>query len=141
MRSDHAPPQAVAAAPAIVARTAQRPVPPPTIAATPDAPPRQAAAAVPAAAPTPAPAPLQAPPAPPPLPASVSDVPAIDATAMPLVRLSMHMWDESPAKRFVIVDGRRLAEGDRSDGLTVVAIERNGVVVERNGQRARVPLP
>ena len=41
----------------------------------------------------------------------------------------------------VILDGQRMTEGDRSDELTVVAIERDGVVVERNGQRARVPLP
>ena len=34
-----------------------------------------------------------------------------------------------------------MIEGDRSGELTVVAIERDGVVVERNGQRARVPLP
>ena len=57
------------------------------------------------------------------------------------MKLSMHMWDESPSKRFVILDGQRMAEGDRNGDLTVVAIERDGVVVERNGQRARVPLP
>ena len=51
------------------------------------------------------------------------------------------MWDESPARRFVILDGQRMTEGDRSGGLSVVAIERDGVVVERNGPRARVPLP
>ena len=36
---------------------------------------------------------------------------------------------------------QRMGEGDRNGDLTVVAIERDGVVVERNGQRARVPLP
>ena len=60
---------------------------------------------------------------------------------MPAVKLSMHMWDEAPSKRFVILDGQRMAEGDRNGEITVVAIERDGVVVERNGQRARVPLP
>ena len=44
-------------------------------------------------------------------------------------------------RRFVILDGQRMAEGDRSGGLTVVAIDRRGVVIERDGQRARVPLP
>ena len=53
----------------------------------------------------------------------------------------MHMWDESPSRRFVILDGQRMTEGDRNGETSVVAIERDGVVIERNGQRARVPLP
>lgn len=69
------------------------------------------------------------------------DVAAIDTTSIPPVKLSMHMWDESPSRRFVILDGQRMTEGDRNGELSVVAIERDGVVVERNGQRARVPLP
>ena len=60
---------------------------------------------------------------------------------MPAVKLSMHMWDADPARRFVILDGQRMGEGDRSGALSVIAIERNGVVIERNGQRARIPLP
>ena len=60
---------------------------------------------------------------------------------MPPVKLTMHIWDESPARRFVILDGQRMGEGDRSGDLRVVAIERDGVIVERNGARARVPLP
>ena len=69
------------------------------------------------------------------------DVADIDATSLPPVKLSMHMWDESPSRRFVILDGQRMAEGDRNGEVTVVSIERDGVIVERNGQRARVPLP
>lgn len=75
------------------------------------------------------------------MPAETREVAAIDTTSIPPVKLSMHMWDESPSRRFVILDGQRMTEGDRSGGITVVAIERDGVVVERNGQRARVPLP
>ncbi|RYF68301.1 MAG: hypothetical protein EOO22_17965 [Comamonadaceae bacterium] len=60
---------------------------------------------------------------------------------MPGVKLSMHMWDGSADKRFVILNGQRMGEGDRNGDVQVVAIERDGVVVERNGQRARVPLP
>jgi general secretion pathway protein B len=52
----------------------------------------------------------------------------------------MHMWDEVPAQRFVILDGERMVEGDRRGELQVIAIERDGVLVERNGQRARIPL-
>ena len=73
--------------------------------------------------------------------ASTTDIANIDAVPMPPVKLSMHIWDESPARRFVILDGQRMGEGDRSGDLRVVAIERDGVIVERNGARARVPLP
>ena len=111
------------------------------------APPVQTPAAIPALPPpaaVPVPPPAQAPHPSPPAPASNDAGPAvadIDATSMPPVKLSMHMWDESPSKRFVILDGQRMAEGDRNGDLVVIAIERDGVVIERNGQRARVPLP
>ena len=51
------------------------------------------------------------------------------------------MWDDVPSKRFVILNGQRMGEGDRYGGIAVVAIERNAVVVEGNGSKARVPLP
>jgi hypothetical protein len=60
---------------------------------------------------------------------------------LPPVKLSMLMWDDTPSKRFVILNGQRMAEGDRYGGITVIAIERSSVVVEGNGTRARVPLP
>jgi general secretion pathway protein B len=63
------------------------------------------------------------------------------ATSMSGVKLSMHMWDASADKRFVILNGQRMSEGDRNGNVQVIAIERDGVVVEREGQRARVPLP
>ncbi|HRA02988.1 MAG TPA: general secretion pathway protein GspB [Thermomonas sp.] len=141
-----------AAAPAVAEPLVDSPAPPVVVARaeTPAAPPATPAPMPPAAAPAPAPAPTAAiaqpapPPArplPPPMPAGTREVADIDATSLPPVKLSMHMWDESPARRFVILDGQRMTEGDRSGGLSVVAIERDGVVVERNGQRARVPLP
>ncbi len=104
--------------------------------------------AAPSASTTSQPTPAIAEPTPPPArplpeipPASTPDIANIDATSLPPVKLSMHMWDESPSKRFVILNGQRMSEGDRNGDITVVAIERDGVVVERNGQRARVPLP
>lgn len=80
-------------------------------------------------------------PLPQPVPVDVAEAPDIDATSLPPVKLSMHMWDASPGKRFVILDGQRMSEGDRKGEVTVVSIERDGVVVERKGVRARVPLP
>lgn len=73
-------------------------------------------------------------------PAPASDI-SNDTSMLPPIKLSMHMWDDVPSKRFVILNGQRMAEGDRYGGITVIAIERNGVVVEGNGTKARVPLP
>lgn len=137
-------------------QTAQPPAPPADpIAATTSVP-----AQAPSPAPTPAPAPAphsvaQTPPPVAPIPAApapaapavaasaedTEDAPPISATGLPAVKLSMHMWDSDPGKRFVILDGQRMGEGDRSGGLQVIAIRRDGVIVERNGIRARVPLP
>ena len=158
---DHA---AVAAAPvaAIAPQIADTPVAPaPAIVHSPDAPVRAPAApalttttasaasiARPNAPILPPPPPVATAPAPAPpspshtaRPATNNDAPDIANTSLPAVKLSMHMWDADPAKRFVILDGQRMGEGDRSGALSVIAIERNGVVIERNGQRARIPLP
>lgn len=127
-------------APIVVARTRPQPVAPPPAPAAPVASPPAPTATI---EPQQAPAPLQTPPLPAtPAPAAPRDaIASIDDTALPPVKLSMHMWDASPARRFVILDGQRMAEGDRKGEITVLAIERDGVVIERNGQRARVPLP
>lgn len=98
-------------------------------------------ASAPAATPTPAPAAV-APPAPAGSAATAaSDLPDADAAGLPPMRLSMHVWDAEPARRFVILDGQRMAEGDRRNGVQVIEIRRDGVIVERDGVRARLPLP
>lgn len=134
----HQPPAAAIPAP----RTPVEPPPAPVVIAP-------AAGTAPAVAPTRAPAAAPARPT----PAVVYDTPSVNdlppppvpaeiaATGLPPVRLSMHMWNDVPSQRFVIIDGQRMAEGDRRGDLLVVAIERDGVLVERNGQRVRVPLP
>jgi len=135
-------------APPVVVRRQAPAAPPPAIpiASTPTPLPANAPMP-PATDPPAAPLPVATMPPPPrpvstPAPAPIAgDVPDLDATGLPPVKLTMHMWDETPARRFVILDGQRMAEGDRSGGLSVVEIRRDGVVVERDGQRARVPLP
>lgn len=128
-----------AVAPAVVSRPVAPPVAETPVVATVPPPSETVAAPVAASAPpSPTPArdipPPQAPILPPPAP-----VPA--ASSMSGVKLSMHMWDASADKRFVILNGQRMGEGDRNGDVQVVAIERDGVVVERDGQRARVALP
>ena len=76
-----------------------------------------------------------------PLPSQPAGAISSDTSALPPIKLSMHMWDDVPSKRFVILNGQRMAEGDRYGEITVLAIERTGVVVESNGAKARVPLP
>ncbi len=89
----------------------------------------------------PAPRPAKVQPAPArPLPPPASDI-SNDTSMLPPIKLSMLMWDEVPSRRFIILNGQRMAEGDRYDGISVLTIERNGVVVESNGAKARVPLP
>ncbi|HZV37284.1 MAG TPA: general secretion pathway protein GspB, partial [Pseudoxanthomonas sp.] len=95
-----------------------------------------------AAAQPPSPQPYVAPAPPqtvatPPLPAP-EDIPTTTASR---TELTMHVWDESAARRFVILNGQRMGEGDRNGELQVVSIERDGVVIERNGQRSRLRLP
>ena len=89
----------------------------------------------------PAPALTAQPPPAPLLPSQAPDDIGNDRALLPPIKLSMHMWDDVPSRRFVILNGQRMAEGDRNDGITVLAIERGGVVVESNGARTRVPLP
>lgn len=122
-------------APAIVPVPAQSqaqpvpaPIPPPVAAvATPRPEPPQPSAA-PAPPPTIAPPPLATP----------EDIPTTTASR---TELTMHVWDESAARRFVILNGQRMGEGDRNGGLQVLSIERDGVVIERDGQRSRLRLP
>lgn len=126
------------AEPVVVAAMQPQPVMPPTAATPATTPPPNAAIS-----PSPPSSPARAlPPATAPTPAEPpASVAGIDDTSLPPVKLSMHIWDAAPARRFVILDGQRMAEGDRNGQLSVIAIERDGVVIERNGQRARVPLP
>ena len=60
--------------------------------------------------------------------------------ALPPLRLSMHLWDADPARRFVILDGARLAEGDRVGPAVLTEITRDGALLDWNGRRIRLPL-
>jgi general secretion pathway protein B len=101
----------------------------------------------------PAQAPVSAPtPAPPPAPVAsiapadsgrvllVGELDAETRNALPPLKLSMHLWNEDPARRFVILDGRRLGEGDRVGEASIARIEPDGVLLEWHGRRVRVPV-
>ena len=119
--------------PRIVEREPPKPAPAPQ-AATPE--------------PTPEPAPLPAPAAaipPPPAPSTdtetaVNALPADLRKALPPLQLSMHMWDPDPAKRFVILDGERHAEGDSVGPMRIRRIDAGGVLFDWDGRSIRLPL-
>ncbi len=73
-----------------------------------------------------------------PPPPPIALPPAPTSTSMPGVKLSMHMWDASADKRFVILNGQRMGEGDRNGDVQVVAIEYLAAV---QGCDLHAPMP
>jgi general secretion pathway protein B len=71
---------------------------------------------------------------------SLPDLSAEERRQLPPLKLSMHMWSEDPARRFVILDGQRLAEGDRAGPAVVDEIRSDDVVLAWNGMRLRLSL-
>ena len=100
------------------------------------APVRQPASTLPAAE-EPEPAPIGNDDAP---PMRLSELAADARRQLPPLKLTMHMWNEAADRRFVILDGRRLAEGDRIGAAQVAEIRRDGVILDWNGQRLELPL-
>jgi general secretion pathway protein B len=105
-----------------------------TVATTPAAPP--AAAALPEAPPAPRP------PAPRPAsdgrPMALSELDAGSRKQLPALRMSMHMWNEDAGRRFVILDGQRVGEGDLIGEAQVESITRDGVILNWQGARLRI---
>lgn len=83
-------------------------------------------------------APVDAPDAP--LPIDL--LPAAERSALPPLRLTVHVYSEDPAQRFVILDGQRRTEGaPLGDSLRLEAIGRDGVVLDLGGRRVLLPRP
>ena len=69
-------------------------------------------------------------------------LPAADRSALPPLKLSMHVYADAPAQRFVILDGRRLGEGaSPASGVVLEEIRRDGLVLSVNGQRLLLARP
>jgi general secretion pathway protein B len=144
------PPSAVADAPAITTTTPASAAPSvaPSVAAPLPAPPR---AAPPASTPTTtgsrdaaAAAPVVE--TPPPAfrspgnetPMALSDLDAETRKQLPPLKLSMHMWHDVPMQRFVILDGRRLREGDVIGDVVVQRITRDGATLSWRGTALKI---
>ncbi|HET7127209.1 MAG TPA: general secretion pathway protein GspB [Lysobacter sp.] len=83
--------------------------------------------------------------APPPAPSAATEtsINALSADlrkALPPLQLSMHMWNPDPAKRFVILDGQRYAEGDSVGPMRIRRIDADGVLFDWQGRAVRLPL-
>lgn len=90
--------------------------------------------------PVPAPVPAQAATPPGNGAMSLSELGAEERQRLPTLKLSMHMWNDTPGQRFVILDGQRLGEGDRIGEAVVEQITRDGAILDWNGRRLRVSM-
>jgi general secretion pathway protein B len=73
-------------------------------------------------------------------PQSLSDLSADERKALPPLKISMHLWNPDPAQRFVIIDGNRLREGDRVGDAVLTSIVADGVVLDWNGRKLKLPI-
>ncbi len=63
-----------------------------------------------------------------------------ERAALPPLRISMHVFHDEPSRRFAIVDGQRLREGDvLTPGLRLQNIERDGLQLEWQGRALWLP--
>jgi general secretion pathway protein B len=70
----------------------------------------------------------------PPLPSAAALT--LEGVAVPPLRLELHAYSETPADRFVFINGARYREGENlRDGPQLVSIERNGVILSQQGRR------
>jgi general secretion pathway protein B len=89
------------------------------------------------AAATPAPAPVDEPELSP-----FDDLSVEERNGLPAMKVSMHVYDDDPAQRFMIVDGQRVGEGARiANGVMLVHIRRDGAEIDVRGRRLLLPKP
>ncbi|QSX76985.1 general secretion pathway protein GspB [Agrilutibacter solisilvae] len=70
----------------------------------------------------------------------LADLSPEERSQLPALKVSMHMWAPAAADRFVIIDGTRLAEGDRVADATIQAIQADGVTLAWRGRQIRLPI-
>jgi general secretion pathway protein B len=71
---------------------------------------------------------------------ALSDLPVDARKSLPPLKMSMHMWNEAPAQRFIILDGNHLQEGDRVGDAVLTAIVPDGAILDWNGRRLKLTI-
>lgn len=71
-------------------------------------------------------------------PMALSDLDAGSRKQLPALKMSMHMWNEDAGRRFVILDGQRLGEGDLIGDAQVESITRDSVILNWQGARLQI---
>ncbi len=73
---------------------------------------------------------------------SLAQLPASERAQLPALKLSMHVYADDPAQRFVILDGQRLGEGaSPAAGVVLQQIRRDGLVLSVNGRQLLLARP
>lgn len=71
-----------------------------------------------------------------------SELPPDQRSRVTRPRIDVHVHAEDPMRRFVLIELRRYREGDRlPSGARLERIEADGILLEENGIRYRVPRP
>ena len=67
-------------------------------------------------------------------------MPSSERNQLPPLKLSVHVYHEDASRRFAIIDGRRVVDGESLDGgVQVKAIERDGLWLVINGRSWWLP--
>ncbi|MBX3691285.1 MAG: general secretion pathway protein GspB [Luteimonas sp.] len=67
------------------------------------------------------------------------ELPYAQRRDIPELKVSMHVYASEPANRFVIINGERRTEGEDFDGVRLVEIRNDGIILERQGVRFLYP--
>lgn len=123
--------------------TTPAPVETPSVNSPPAASPPIATPAIATPRERPSPPPAATPPLPPPAsdqPIALADLDPATRNQLPPLKLSMHLWNDTPSGRFVILDGQRLKEGDVLGEVVIERITRDGAVLVWRGGRLKIAL-
>lgn len=70
-----------------------------------------------------------------------SELPRASSVGMPTIDIDVHVYNDNPDRRFVLINGQRRVEGDALDnGAVIDSIAPDGLVLEWRGMRVARPL-
>jgi general secretion pathway protein B len=79
-------------------------------------------------------------PPPPPTVRGLQDMPESYRSAFPRLRIEVHVYNDEPARRFVLVDGRQYREGDAvAQGPLIAEITPDGVIFSFRNEEVLIP--